>query len=352
MRQIYSDVIQFRGNHYDFGYMQGKLLMDSLILKNRKNQRKRRRRRFYIHEREIKKAILPLAPSIWDELLGLRDGLNWSIEDVVNYFGGYLRENQTSGCTVFTGSDYMIRNYDFHPKTYEGRFVLFQPTSNGYATIGPTQNITGRMDGMNELGLAIAYNFIHRKKPSVGFIPNMIARIVLEMCADADEAILLLKEIPHFHSFSYIIFDRDEITYIVEATPRGVEVRQSNVCTNHFEILKDENRYHLDDSYRRMNTILSQRNSIEHAYDAFQMLNNTKRGVFSDQYKNSAGTIHTSAYFPKPKEMWFALGGDRKPVVINFNKWVHGENINIKRMLGSIKTDEPFLHMDRIYSLR
>ena len=346
MKQIYSDLIQFRGNHYDFGYMQGKLLKDSNTIENRKKQWKIRRPRFTIGEEVVKKVMKQFAPAIWDELLGFQDALEWKIEDVLQEFGGYLLEYMRSGCSIFTGTDYMIRNYDYHPKTYEGRYTIFQPTDQGYAVIGPSQRITGRMDGMNEKGLAMGYNFMHRKKPGDGFICNMIGRIVLETCANVGEAISLLKEIPHRHSFSYVVLDETGETFVVEATPRGVEVRRSNVCTNHFELLKHENRYHLDDSYKRMDAIEAQKDQINNVYQAFRMLNDTDKGVFSKQYKSWAGTIHTSGYLPKQKKAWFALGGDREPLIFDFHKWLQGENITTKQILGEVDTDLPFVHME------
>ena len=57
MISVYSDVIQFRGNHYDFGYMQGELLKDSPILANRKKfwGNKSKLCNFIIDEIEVKK---------------------------------------------------------------------------------------------------------------------------------------------------------------------------------------------------------------------------------------------------------------------------------------------------------
>lgn len=311
MKQIYSDVLQFRGTHYDFGYMQGELLKDSLTVENREKQWKLRKPRFSVEEQEVKDAILRFAPGVWDELVGIKDAMDWPMERVLMEFGGYRLDYVKSGCSILTGDDYMVRNYDYQPKTYEGRFVFFQPSDQGYAIIGPSQRITGRMDGMNEKGLALGYNFMHRKKPGEGFICCMIGRLILESCATVEEAVAMLQEIPHRHSFSYIVFDASGQTYVVETSPRGVEVRQSNACTNHFECMKDENRNYLADSYRRLDTMNQQKDQLSSPYEAFRLLNDTDKGVFSKQYKNWAGTIHTSAYFPQEKKAWFALGGDQ-----------------------------------------
>jgi len=346
MKQIYSDIIQFRGNHYDFGKKQGTMLKDSFILKNREKQKKVRRPRFIIDEKEVHDVFMRFAPQIWDEFLGLQEGLKWDLIDVLQEFGGYRLDYKRSGCSIFTGQDYMIRNYDYHPKTYEGRFTLFQPTDRGYAVIGPSQRITGRMDGMNEKGLAMGYNFMHRLKPGDGFICNMIGRIILETCATADDAIELLKDIPHRHSFGYTILDQQGKTYIVEASPRQVQVRVSKMCTNHFELLLDENRYHLDDSKQRMHAMQERERDIADAYQAFRMLNDPENNVFSKKYKNWAGTIHTAAYFPKDKKVWFALGGNREPLTFDFENWLKGEDIQIRRVLGMVDTDLPFIHME------
>jgi predicted choloylglycine hydrolase len=346
MKTIHSDIIQFRGSHFDFGYMQGERIKDSITVKNRENQWKVRKPRFSIDVEETKKVITRFAPGIWDELLGLQEALGWQIEKVLKEFGGYRIDYGRSGCSILTSEDYLIRNYDYHPKTYEGRYVFYQPTDAGYAMIGPSQRVTGRMDGMNEMGLAVGYNFMHRKNPGDGFICCMIGRLILESAANVNEAVDLLKEIPHRHSFSYVVNDKSGETFITETSPRGVEVRQSNACTNHFEIMKEENRNHLIDSKRRLSVMEKERQKLSSIEDAFSLMNDSDRGVFSDLYGSWAGTIHTAAYLPKEMKAWFALGGDRDPVVFDFAEWLTGEDVSLDKLTGEVDTDIPFVHID------
>ncbi|MDQ0272484.1 C45 family autoproteolytic acyltransferase/hydolase [Cytobacillus purgationiresistens] len=346
MKQIYSDVLQFRGSHYDFGVLQGKRLKDSLSVKNREDQWKVRKPRFQIDAEEAKAAINRFAPGVWEELMGLQEALEWPIQRVLQEFGGYRVNYRKSGCSILIGEHYLIRNYDYHPKTYEGRYTLFQPTDMGYAIIGPSQRVTGRMDGMNEKGLSLGYNFMNRKNPGDGFICCMIGRLILESCADAKEAIAMLKEIPHRHSFTYVVYDKTGKSCAIETSPRGIVERETLACTNHFEKMIEENRRELTDSKRRLNIIEENRKHLLGAGDAFRLMNDTDKGVFSDLYGSWAGTIHTAAYFPRDMKAWMALGGDREPVEIDFGHWLNGEDLMLDRISGEVDTTIPFLHMD------
>ncbi|WP_449539169.1 C45 family autoproteolytic acyltransferase/hydolase [Ferdinandcohnia sp. Marseille-Q9671] len=346
MKHIYADVIQFRGTHYDFGFRQGKLLRDSILVKNRERQWKVRKPLFQINVKETEAVFSRLAPRLWEEFLGLQDALEWPIEKVLQEFGGYRVNVTRSGCSILVGQNYMIRNYDYHPKTYDGRFVAFAPTDGGNATIGFTQKITGRSDGMNDKGLSMGYTFMNRKRPGNGFICHMIGRLLLEYCGNVEEAVQMLKVIPHRGSFSYVLFDSScEMPFIVETSPRRVEVRQGYTCTNHFKILTEENRRVLDDSNKRLQAI--EDNEKLSGLEAFRLLNDTDKGVFSKLYGSWAGTIHTSAYFPKEMVAWAALGGDQQPIIFDFSKWVKGTNFPEERVEGEVDTEIPFVNMEK-----
>ncbi|API93651.1 linear amide C-N hydrolase [Virgibacillus pantothenticus] len=346
MQQVYSDIIQYRGKHYDFGYYQGSLLKNSFILPNRKKQwGPIKDRHFIIDHHRIKELLHHYAPGIWEELHGLADALKMNIQEAIQEFGGYYLEYGRSGCSIYTEAHYMVRNYDNAPSTYEGRYLMYQPTDVGYATIGPTMQITGRTDGMNEHGLVMGYNFINRKQSSDGFLCNMIGRIILESCRNVQEAINLLKEIPHRHTFSYVLLDIHGEKKVVEASPRAVVVQESSICTNHFQKLTNENRFRMDDSLRRYRAIEQQSVNVFNPYQAFQMFNRTEYGVFSTKYGAWAGTLHTALYLPKTKNAWFALGGNREPFMFDFDRWLQGRDTNFKRIKGVLSSSEVFVNM-------
>ena len=345
MNSYYSDVIQFRGSHYDFGRYQAQKLKDSPILQNRQKQWQPRMNRHFITDESLSIEFLQkIAPQIVEEIYGLRDALEIDTTTALQQFGGYYLELIVSGCSIFTDQDFLIRNYDSHPRGYEGRYVFYQPTDRGLATIGPSMQIAGRIDGMNEKGLSIGYNFTHTKKSADGFLCSMIARLVLETCQSVDDAIDLLKEIPHRHSFSYVVQDKSGISYVIEASPRKVIYRQSNVCTNHFHILDEENRYRQEETREREENIINFQNNKPEPYEAFKIMNQMKNGIASHKYDASAGTIHTAMYFPKSLISLFSLGTDRKPVVFDFKKWLDGENVNVSRLKGQLNSNLPFVN--------
>lgn len=348
MKQFFSEVIQFRGSHYDFGRLQGEKIKNSLIVTNRERDWRLRKPRFLVDPIEAKQAYTTYAPGLWEELIGLSDGLKVPIERVLRDFGGYRVPSQHEGCSTIVTSEYIARNYDYHPKTYEGRYVLYEPTDQGYRTIGPSQRIVGRMDGMNEHGLCLAYNFMHRKNPGKGFICNAIGRIVLENAKDVSEAVHLLKEIPHRHSFSYMLVDKQGNYLTVEASPREIITRETSLCTNHFHLLTDENRRVITESVKRMDALKENWHNDQSVEQAFSLLNDPKKGVFVEDYNSWAGTIHTSAYIPKKLEAWIALGGDQQPTKILFQDWLNGHNLSLQNIFGSINVDVDFAHMDRI----
>jgi len=347
MKNVYSDVIQFRGTHFAYGEFQGKQLLNTPLLSNRLEQwGPKKERHFIIDTKAFKDYINQLAPGILEEINGLASATNLDIQEAIRLFSGYYLEYQRSGCSVFTDPHYMIRNYDSHPRSYEGRYLLYQPTDGGYATIGPSMQVTGRIDGMNEKGLTMAYNFTHRKQSADGFLCNMIGRLILETCADIEEAIKLLKNIPHRHSFSYILLDPSGESFVVEASPRNVIARKSNVCTNHFHILDEENRYRQDDSRRREIAMQKEQQFATNPYEAFQILNQPKHHIFSNKYDAAAGTLHTAVYFPKEKKAWLTIGPDRSPVIFDFQKWLDGHNTVITRVRGEIDYPKGFANME------
>ncbi|MFB1049462.1 C45 family autoproteolytic acyltransferase/hydolase [Paraliobacillus sp. JSM ZJ581] len=343
MKTYYSDVIQFRGDHGAFGFQQGEWLRNSPLYTIYTNQSATKKSTFTVDQQKALDWLSYLLPNFIEELKGLAEGLKLSLDQTITHFSGYQQEWKDSGCSILSGDHFVVRNYDYHPKTYEGRFVLYQP-NQGYATIGPSQRIIGRTDGMNEKGLVVGYNFVNRRNAGNGFIPTVITRIILEQCQSNEEAIALIKQIPHRFAFNYVLADKHGARHIVEATAQAIRVKENRFSTNHFDMLSEFNRYHLNDSKRRLDILKNQSPSLS-ITEAYQLFNNTEKDIFSIDYTQSAGTLHTTLYDMDTAEVGIALGSNRLPTMIAFNDWMSGKDIWITKMLGKINTTEHMPYM-------
>ncbi|WJE14015.1 C45 family autoproteolytic acyltransferase/hydrolase [Halobacillus sp. ACCC02827] len=344
MKDIYTDVFAFRGGYGDFGYEQGRGLQSSRLLNYHKNRRPRSVRHYKSEKSVVKHLLDEFFPPLWEELLGLAEGLKWSVDDVVHEYSGWQQEWDKSGCSILTGDSFFTRNYDYHPKTYEGRFLIYAPTK-GTPTIGPGQRILGRTDGMNAYGLCIGYNFVNRVHPGDGFICCTLTRIILETCRTTEEAVDMLKRLPHRHSFNYVVTDCNGVTKTIEGSPRGVRIHEALVCTNHFLHLENENRRHLSDSHERLGHLMDAQKRMN-GEEAFRFLNDTTGPIFSKRYSQWSGTIHTCSYQPRDKIVRFGLGGDTSGVSFDFGEFMNGKRIRVKKVLGHLDTQEPIPYND------
>ncbi len=83
--------------------------------KKSRKEWKKRVPRFDIDVNETYQIFQTYAPQIWEELMGLQSILKMPTRQIILNFGHYrFTDLKESGCTVFQGKDFMVRNYDYH----------------------------------------------------------------------------------------------------------------------------------------------------------------------------------------------------------------------------------------------
>ena len=182
-------------------------------------------------------------PALLDEFEGWADGLGVSMDSLLSTLSFGMKDRSPGGSAFAwqTGEAVIVgRNYDFSPRSRIRHLIRAEPVAY-YATIGMNDGLLGgRHDGVNEEGLFVALNRVSApepKKPEPGVVSHLVPRILLETCANAGEAVMLVGEMPHLMSYSYIVADPDEM-FVVEADPGSVRVREAEdgfvASTNHF----------------------------------------------------------------------------------------------------------------------
>lgn len=288
---------------------------------------------------KAKELLENISPNIHQELNGFARGLEMDADTIVQLFSGYDIAFPDMGCTAFAQNGYYVRNYDFSPDMYDARFVFTKPT-DGYCTVGFSQQIFGRLDGMNEKGLVVGLHFVNSKHRGKGFMATTIVRMLLEQCGSIEEALELLTTIPHGYCFNYSLTDPSGKSVIVEASPEHqvVYVTDPLICTNHFESerLLEKNRPEILGSVKRKEYVRSLLDKGMSPLSAYHRFNDSDSPLFFKHYKEYFGTLHTVVYSPKDLNIIVGVGENCKPMTFSLKEFIEGTLIIPEYMKGII----------------
>ncbi|MGE7946210.1 C45 family autoproteolytic acyltransferase/hydolase [Lysinibacillus sp. NPDC093688] len=329
-------IVELRGNYYQFGLEQGRELRSLPILEQFEQLGKLNLNSNVQKAKEILKTV---SPNLFQELIGLAAGLDMDIDHTIKLFSGYDVAFPQMGCTTLVNDGYYVRNYDFSPEMYDSRLVWTNPT-DGYASVGFSQQIIGRLDGMNEKGLIVGLHFVNNEYREEGFIATTIVRMLLEQCANIEEALNLITNIPHGYCYNYSITDQSGTSVIVEASPQQQVINFTNplICTNHFqsEILREKNRIGVQGSIKRKDYVSSLLSESLSPMSTYHRFNDESSPLFFKHYKEYFGTLHTVVYSPKDLSIIIGVGGNCKPKMFSLKDYKEGTLILPEYMKGTI----------------
>ncbi|WP_273831702.1 C45 family autoproteolytic acyltransferase/hydolase [Guptibacillus sedimenti] len=279
-----------------------------------------------INIEEARTVYQHFAPHLLDEMEGMSETLSISLNDALTLFSGYdLPKLEGLGCTALMTDQGYVRNYDFGPDYYDGRLILRQP-SECYATCGHSLLGIGLHDGMNEHGLTVGLHFVSTRLHQKGLMAGIIVRMVLDTCRTVEEAIILLKDLPHADEYNYSLTDASGKSSVVEIGPSGSEVRckATLYCTNHFQ--KSNSPQATESSIQRL-TYLENHPivKVEKWFDEFR---NPFSPLFFRDYDNLFGTLHTVMMNPKERLFKTVIAGGEEVITIHFQDWVNGGTVN------------------------
>src|SRR4029079_12612962 len=193
-------VVQCRGTPYEVGRAQARLF--AATPKGRAFLRSKTRFPWWFKLPTEARMFAKFAPVLWEELSGLADGLGITMERAAYCFGNESMRPPIGACSAVMTADVYGRNYDFRPRYSGAQFTLLQ-ASGSFASIGSTHLLTGRLDGMNEHGLAIGLHHVKKRPRLPGLSADLIVRMVLDQCATTADATALLRHLPHAMQYNY-----------------------------------------------------------------------------------------------------------------------------------------------------
>lgn len=338
MSELNVAILQIRDTSFNIGFEMGKHIQSQPILKTLEMITKPE-----IDYENMKSIYSAFAPHLFDELQGLSEALEISPEKAAALFSGYdVPKTEAMGCSTIITKEYYVRNYDFSPVLYDRCLSLLQPEST-FSSVGYNLQVIGRHDGVNNHGLVLGLHFVSNNDYSQGLSAWTSIRMILDTCSSLDDAVHMLKEIPHSACYNFSIGDRKGNMAVVEASPETVIVRRGQAllsCVNHFQDqgLEKKNRPVIDGSIKR-NKYLQDFQDRQLTHDEmFSTFANKNSPVFFTDYDQFFGTLHTFSYSFQDSRILTAIARSNQVLEFHFDEWVAGNNIDQQSLTGRIES--------------
>jgi predicted choloylglycine hydrolase len=293
--------------------------------------------------RGAERAFAKFSPALWSEIGGLADGLGISMERAVLCFGNNGLRFPTGGCSAAIHSAVYGRNYDYRPRHYGARLAFVQPAGS-FASLGASEMLTGRLDGMNKRGLTVGLHRVRTSPRLPGFSCVVIVRMVLDQCGSTADAVALLRRLPHAMAYNYSLLDAGGVGAVVEAVPGSVAVRTGEwlACANHFQSpqLRPLNR-RAAHSQARLPPLEAWAAARVGPEEMFTALNQSTSPAFHHGYLRGAGTLHTIVGEPARRRLLIGIGGDAAALDedmldVDLAEWVAGKDLPIAHLEGQL----------------
>ena len=261
----------FSGSHYEIGVQQGQAVRELLqktlrqiqnfeALKQMKSKllptplflalAKRRADKLF------RKDIFDHYPKQAQRLRGLADGAEVSISTILLMQSLELLIGQKSessyhlqACTSLgfrpkrttTEEAILAKNFDYPPEYLAFHLTCLTKPTGGFQTLGCTMApLSGMLEGVNEHGLAVTYNYTYTTDKPEHFVPfSIVLQEMLETCKNSDEAVKFVTQAKRAGSALFTFADIEGDIKVVETSSNHASVREvvddQIVVTNHYD---------------------------------------------------------------------------------------------------------------------
>jgi predicted choloylglycine hydrolase len=256
---------------------------------------------------ELARHMPELVP-IWERLVELAGGDEYA----ARMLSLYRPTPYVTGCSQAVwsrGEPVLVRNYDYHPRAFEGTFL--HSAWNGTRTLVASDCLWGVLDGLNEHGLVVSLAFGGRREVGDGFGIPLILRYVLETCRTVAEAAAVLERVPSHMSYNVSLLDTSGERAVAAVAPdRSTSISREDVATNH-QRGAAWSRYdrftHSAERERYLAELLA--NPELSAEDFAQRFLGAP--LYNTRYDRAFGTLYTAVYRPRESVAHYLWPGHR-----------------------------------------